>query len=85
MLTLHICQVKPRHVAAIDERLVHPLDSSLYIPLICMQGQQISESASTAQHCTAQHSTALHSTALHSTAQHCTAQHSTAQHSTAQH
>ena len=36
-LTLHICQIKPRDVAAIDQRPVDSHDRGLHIPLIFAQ------------------------------------------------
>ena len=35
-LTFHIRQVKPRGVAALDQRLVDPLHRGLRIPLVCI-------------------------------------------------
>ena len=37
--SFHIRQVKPRDVAALDERLVDPLDRGLHIPLVCAESQ----------------------------------------------
>jgi hypothetical protein len=39
-LTFHIRQVKPRHVAALDQRLVDPLHRGLRIPLVWTNNRQ---------------------------------------------
>ena len=42
--SFHIRQVKPRDVAALDERIVDPFDRGLHIPLVCAESQSSSVS-----------------------------------------